>query len=292
MAASGGRWTPATTRPPSRSSRSCSASWSGSCSWPSSSRRRARPGPRSCPEAGDQWRSSTRGGRAGPAGLAADVRRRPQGHGGRAGTGRGPGRDPGDPQGDEPRRRGHNLSMDGGPKTPDLKPHQTATLTLGAVAKAMPGACSIPGHKEAGMTFEVRVSGTAPAAAAADHSDTAVDDSAKLDPTPPRRPPGRPTTPPWPAHPVRLHRPPGRRHRRHPVGAPHRGPVPPPVDGARRRRPGCHRARGGLRQLGSVAELGQGGIERWIVYPIVLWLVAFGSWIMAAPTGSMQRASD
>ena len=26
-----------------------------------------------------------------------------------------------------------------GPKTPDLKPHQTATLTLGAVAKAMPG---------------------------------------------------------------------------------------------------------------------------------------------------------
>jgi hypothetical membrane protein len=30
-----------------------------------------------------------------------------------------------------------------------------------------------------------------------------------------------------------------------------------------------------------VAELGEGGIERWIVYPIVLWLVAFGSWLLA-----------
>ena len=32
-----------------------------------------------------------------------------------------------------------------------------------------------------------------------------------------------------------------------------------------------------------VAELGEGGIERWIVYPIVLWLVAFGSYLMASP---------
>jgi hypothetical membrane protein len=30
-----------------------------------------------------------------------------------------------------------------------------------------------------------------------------------------------------------------------------------------------------------VAELGEGGIERWIVYPIVLWLAAFGSWLLA-----------
>jgi hypothetical membrane protein len=29
-----------------------------------------------------------------------------------------------------------------------------------------------------------------------------------------------------------------------------------------------------------VAELGEGGIERWIVYPIVLWLVAFGSYLL------------
>jgi nitrite reductase (NO-forming) len=82
----------------------------------------------------------------------------------------------------------HNLSLDGGgPKTPDLKPGQKATLQVGTVTKAMIGACSIPGHKEAGMTFEVRVSGTASAAAAADHAADSVDDSAKLDPnaTPP-----------------------------------------------------------------------------------------------------------
>jgi hypothetical membrane protein len=30
-----------------------------------------------------------------------------------------------------------------------------------------------------------------------------------------------------------------------------------------------------------VAELGEGGIERWIIYPIVLWLVAFGSYLLA-----------
>jgi hypothetical membrane protein len=31
-----------------------------------------------------------------------------------------------------------------------------------------------------------------------------------------------------------------------------------------------------------MAELGEGGLERWIVYPVVLWLVAFGSYLMAA----------
>jgi hypothetical membrane protein len=30
-----------------------------------------------------------------------------------------------------------------------------------------------------------------------------------------------------------------------------------------------------------IAELGEGGVERWIVYPIVLWLVAFGSYLIA-----------
>jgi nitrite reductase (NO-forming) len=83
----------------------------------------------------------------------------------------------------------HSLALDGGPKTPDLKTGQTATLEVGTVTKAMTGACSIPGHKEAGMTFEVRVSGAAPAAAgaAAEHADASVGDSAKLDPnaTPP-----------------------------------------------------------------------------------------------------------
>jgi nitrite reductase (NO-forming) len=82
----------------------------------------------------------------------------------------------------------HNLTMDSGPKTPDLKPGQSATLEVGTVRTSMTGACSIPGHKEAGMTFEVHVSGTAPAAAATstEHAE-AADDSAKLDPnaTPP-----------------------------------------------------------------------------------------------------------
>jgi hypothetical protein len=32
-----------------------------------------------------------------------------------------------------------------------------------------------------------------------------------------------------------------------------------------------------------MVELGEGGLERWIVYPIVLWLVAFGSYLMATP---------
>lgn len=35
---------------------------------------------------------------------------------------------------------------------------------------------------------------------------------------------------------------------------------------------------------GPVARLGEGGIERWNAYPIVLWLVAFGSYLLAAPT--------
>lgn len=81
----------------------------------------------------------------------------------------------------------HNLTMDTGPKTPDLEPGGTATLDLGTVTTTMPGYCSVPGHKDAGMTFEVRVSGTGHAAGAAVQAEAAPDDSAKLDPnaTPP-----------------------------------------------------------------------------------------------------------
>jgi hypothetical protein len=71
----------------------------------------------------------------------------------------------------------HNLSLDGGPKTPDLKSGEKATL-------------------EVGMTFEIRVGGAAAATADhADHADAAQDDSAKLDPNATPRPPGNPTTP-------------------------------------------------------------------------------------------------
>jgi len=36
-----------------------------------------------------------------------------------------------------------------------------------------------------------------------------------------------------------------------------------------------------FRSWAPMGELGEGGLERWIVYPIVLWLVAFGSYLMA-----------
>jgi hypothetical protein len=38
-----------------------------------------------------------------------------------------------------------------------------------------------------------------------------------------------------------------------------------------------------LRDWAPVARLGEGGIERWNAYPIVLWLVAYGSYLMANP---------
>ena len=41
-----------------------------------------------------------------------------------------------------------------------------------------------------------------------------------------------------------------------------------------------------------VAELGEGGIERWIVYPIVLWLVAFGSYLLATPATRSPQAGE
>ncbi|HEY8472578.1 MAG TPA: DUF998 domain-containing protein [Natronosporangium sp.] len=34
-----------------------------------------------------------------------------------------------------------------------------------------------------------------------------------------------------------------------------------------------------LLNWGPVAELGEGGIERWIAYPVVLWLVGFGGYL-------------
>ena len=33
-------------------------------------------------------------------------------------------------------------------------------------------------------------------------------------------------------------------------------------------------------------ELGAGGVERWVAYPIVLWLVALGGYLMSAPVGA------
>jgi hypothetical protein len=39
-------------------------------------------------------------------------------------------------------------------------------------------------------------------------------------------------------------------------------------------------------------ELGSGGVERWVAYPIVLWEVAFGGYLMAGtpvPSGIAER---
>jgi hypothetical protein len=42
-------------------------------------------------------------------------------------------------------------------------------------------------------------------------------------------------------------------------------------------------------EWGPVAELGEGGIERWNAYPVVLWLVAFGSYLMAKAGGPLRE---
>jgi hypothetical membrane protein len=42
-------------------------------------------------------------------------------------------------------------------------------------------------------------------------------------------------------------------------------------------------------EWGPVAELGEGGIERWNAYPVVLWLVAFGSYLMAKAGGPLDE---
>ena len=43
-----------------------------------------------------------------------------------------------------------HLALNGGPKTPDLKPGQTAALEVGAVTRAMTGECSIPATRKPG----------------------------------------------------------------------------------------------------------------------------------------------
>jgi hypothetical protein len=44
-------------------------------------------------------------------------------------------------------------------------------------------------------------------------------------------------------------------------------------------------------EWGPVAELGKGGIERWIAYPAVLWLTVFGGYLMgSAATEPPRRA--
>jgi hypothetical membrane protein len=46
---------------------------------------------------------------------------------------------------------------------------------------------------------------------------------------------------------------------------------------------------GPFRGWAPMVELGEGGLERWIVYPIVLWLVAFGSYLLATADPANAR---
>ena len=41
-----------------------------------------------------------------------------------------------------------------------------------------------------------------------------------------------------------------------------------------------------------MVELGEGGLERWIVYPVVLWLVAFGSYLMGAVAAGRPQGGE
>jgi nitrite reductase (NO-forming) len=56
---------------------------------------------------------------------------------------------------------GHDLYVDGGPGTPLLAHDQQARLDLGTVTHTLHGWCTVPGHKAAGMTMTVIVTGSA-----------------------------------------------------------------------------------------------------------------------------------
>jgi hypothetical protein len=48
-----------------------------------------------------------------------------------------------------------------------------------------------------------------------------------------------------------------------------------------------------LLDWGPIARLDLGGVERWMVYPVVLWLVAFGSYVAAShPADAPELASS
>lgn len=57
----------------------------------------------------------------------------------------------------------HDLYIDGNdrPRTPMLSPGRSATLDVGTVTGSLDGWCTVPGHKAAGMTLTIRVSGEA-----------------------------------------------------------------------------------------------------------------------------------
>jgi nitrite reductase (NO-forming) len=53
----------------------------------------------------------------------------------------------------------HDLYLDGGPQTPLLAEGQSARLDAGVVTHTLQGWCTVPGHKAAGMTMSIQVTG-------------------------------------------------------------------------------------------------------------------------------------
>ncbi|MFJ9775775.1 multicopper oxidase domain-containing protein [Kitasatospora sp. NPDC101157] len=54
----------------------------------------------------------------------------------------------------------HDLTVDGGPTTALLASGQTATLDLGPITTGRKAWCTVPGHRAAGMTLDIVVTGT------------------------------------------------------------------------------------------------------------------------------------
>ena len=59
----------------------------------------------------------------------------------------------------------HDLRLSTGAQTPMLDPGQTAVLDAGVVTAPLSGWCTVPGHRQAGMTMQIRLAGSADATA-------------------------------------------------------------------------------------------------------------------------------
>ena len=62
----------------------------------------------------------------------------------------------------------HDLALATGPHTPMLAPGRTAVLDVGTVTHSVAGWCTVPGHRAAGMTMTIDLTGAGPAPAASD----------------------------------------------------------------------------------------------------------------------------
>jgi FtsP/CotA-like multicopper oxidase with cupredoxin domain len=70
----------------------------------------------------------------------------------------------------------HNLTVEGGPATPDLSGGESASLDLGALSEGTYVVfCSIPGHREAGMEASLAVTGGATTGTTMAHEGTDAD---------------------------------------------------------------------------------------------------------------------